>query len=76
MRYEPPVCLPKDLFRVLRRTAPETDDGIKLMVATRHGPKEIWCPKQHINLYRYREDGQAVFEVAIPENIAERAGLV
>jgi len=42
MRYEPPVCL----------------------------------PKQHINLYRYREDGQAVFEVAIPENIAERAGLV
>lgn len=75
MRYEPPVCLPKEIFPVLRMID-KTRRGIKLLVDTRYGPKEIWCSKRHTNLYRYQEDGQPVFEVAIPENIVEKAGLI
>jgi hypothetical protein len=63
------------LFKVLEK-GPETEKGIRLVVLTDRGPKTVWCSKRRVNLYRFRQDGQTVREAAIPDWLAEQAGLI
>lgn len=49
--------------------------GICLTVATRHGPKTLWCGKRTVSLFRYKEGDKVFIEVWIPVWLQEKAGL-
>jgi hypothetical protein len=62
------------LFR-LRGEPIRTKGGLRLMVETDSGPKDLNCPKW-VKVYSFMEEGRVVWQAAIPDIIAERAGLV
>lgn len=53
-----------------------TTKGVRVLLDTEKGPKEICCAKWAVSIYRYKENGKEFAEAWIPEWLCEKAKLV
>lgn len=48
----------------------------QFLLDTDYGLKTIWCPKKLISVYRYIKENKKIWEVWMPQWLAEKAGLI
>ena len=48
----------------------------QFILDTDYGPKTVWCPKKLISVYRYIKENKKIWEVWLPQWLAEKAGLL
>ena len=60
----------------IREEIGHKDHSRQFILDTDQGPKTIWCPKKLISVYRYIKENKKIWEVWIPQWLAEKAGLI
>jgi len=62
-------------FKILRETD-RMENSRRFVLETDTGPKTMWCPKSQISVYKYGQGDTTLWEVWIPDWLAEKAGLI
>ena len=64
----------KVCFEIREETA-HKEHARQFILETEQGPKQIWCSRR-FSVYKYIKENKKIWEVWIPQWLAEKAGLI
>ena len=59
----------------IREEIAQTEYSRRFVLDTEYGPKAEWCSRK-FGIYKYKKDSKIIWEIWIPEHIAEKKGLI